>query len=64
MSMMTVLVDQSIATVKAEALSEPPCTVIRCLVQGIEEVTAGEVEEEEEVAALAPGQDFMMMMET
>lgn len=56
------LVDQSIATVKAEALSEPPCTVIRCLVRGIEEVTAGE--EEEEVAALAPGQDFMMMMET
>lgn len=60
--MMTVSVDQSIATVKAEALSEPPCTAIRFLGQGSEVVTMV-VEVEVEVEALVPGRDFMMMME-
>lgn len=55
-------VDQSIATVKAEALSEPPCTAIRFLGQGSEVVTMV-VEVEVEVEALVPGRDFMMMME-
>lgn len=53
-------VDQSIATVKAEALSEPPCTAIRFLGQGSEVVT---MVVEVEVEALVPGRDFMMMME-
>lgn len=55
--MMTVLGDQSIVTVKAEALSEPPCTAIRFLDRGIEVVTV--VVEE----ALVLGPDFRMMME-
>ncbi|KAL0162592.1 hypothetical protein M9458_041988, partial [Cirrhinus mrigala] len=59
-SMMTVLVDQSIVTVKAEAPLEPPCTVIKFLDRGIEVVTVVVVEEEE---ALDLVPDFRMMME-
>lgn len=58
--MMTVSVDQSIATVKAEALSEPLCTAIRFLGQGSEVVTMVVVVEEE---GQVPGRDCMMMME-
>ncbi len=56
-SMMTVLGARSIVTVKAEALSEPPCTAIRFLDRGIEVVKV--VVEE----ALVLGPDFRMMME-
>lgn len=52
------LVARSIVTVKAEALSEPPCTAIRFLDRGNEVVTV--VVEEE---ALVLGPDFRMMME-
>lgn len=62
--MMTVSVDQSIAIVKAEALSEPPCTAIRFLGQGSEAVTVVVVVVVVELeVALVPGRDCMMMME-
>lgn len=58
--MMTVSVDQSIVIVKAEALSEPPCTAIRFLGQGSEAVSMVVVEVE---VPLVPGRDCMMMTE-